>query len=381
MVKRPFWLNKIYRAWQKRSFVWLSGVRRVGKTTLSKMIDDALYLNCDLPSTQRLLEDPEFFFKNQSSAQKIIFDEIHRLSDPSQLLKIAADEFPHLKILATGSSTLEATKKFRDSLTGRKISIHLKPVLWSECTRDFKINNLDYRLLRGGLPEWLIDASLSAEFFSEWIDSFYARDIQELFGVRQRLGFLTFFKLLLRQSGGLADFTQLAKLCGLSRPTVMAHLEILQIAHAIYLLKPFHGGGRKELTQRPKIYGFDTGFVAFMKGWDTIRPDDRGYLWEHLVLDTLSSVFIEPVLYWRDKAGHEIDFVIKFRDDSVNTYECKINPDEFKPNNLKIFRRIYPKGENFLISPVVSKPFRRKMDNLIINFVSPDYFTEENIIS
>ncbi len=376
MINRPFWLKKIRQAWEKRSIVWLSGVRRVGKTTLAKMIDNVVYLNCDLPSTHRRLEDPEFFFRNQNSAKPIVFDEIHRLENPSQILKIAADEFPHLKILATGSSTLEATTKFRDSLTGRKLSIHLKPVLWDECQKQFKINNLDYRLLRGGLPEMLLNESFPVEFYSEWIDSFYARDIQELFGVRNRQGFLKFFRLLLRQSGGLADYSQLAKLSGLSRPTVLSHLEILRIAHAIYILRPFHGGGRKEITQRPKIYGFDTGFVSFMRGWDSIRPEDRGYLWEHLVLDTLSSTFNEDIFYWRDKSGHELDFVIQLRNGSANVYECKINPDEFDPKNLKIFRRIYPNGENFLVTPATPTPYEKRIDDLIINVVSTDFYIQ-----
>jgi len=48
-----------------------------------------------------------------------LIDEVHQQADPSRLLKIGADEFPKLKILATGSSTLAATQKFRDSLTGR----------------------------------------------------------------------------------------------------------------------------------------------------------------------------------------------------------------------------------------------------------------------
>ena len=41
-----------------------------------------------------------------------------------------------------------------------------------------------------------------------------------------------------------------------------AHLEALTIAHALVLLPPFHGGGRQEITRRPKAYAFDTGFVA-----------------------------------------------------------------------------------------------------------------------
>jgi uncharacterized protein len=55
----------------------------------------------------------------------------------------------------------------------------------------------------------------------------------------------------------------------------------------VHLLRPFHGGGKREIVSRPKCYAFDTGFVTFEKGWDTIRTDDRGLLWEHLVLDSL----------------------------------------------------------------------------------------------
>jgi hypothetical protein len=49
---------------------------------------------------------------------------VHYVDDPSRVLKIAADEYPQLKVLETGSSTLAATRKFHDSLTGRKQAIH-----------------------------------------------------------------------------------------------------------------------------------------------------------------------------------------------------------------------------------------------------------------
>ena len=54
MIKRrPYWIEQIYAAWKKRPIVWVSGVRRVGKTTLAKMLKDAVYMNCDLPSVAR----------------------------------------------------------------------------------------------------------------------------------------------------------------------------------------------------------------------------------------------------------------------------------------------------------------------------------------
>lgn len=372
MKKRPLWIKRIKQAWKKRPIVWLSGVRRVGKTTLSTMLADTVYLNCDLPSTARRLTDPETFFGSLGKNRHVIFDEIHRLGDPSLILKIAADVFPHLKVLATGSSTLEATAKFRDSLTGRKAMVFLPPVLWRECADAFDINSLDHRMLCGGLPEALLSKNKDASFFAEWMDSFYARDIQELFGIRSRTGFLKLLHLLMLQSGGLVDYTQLAKSSEMSRPTVKSHIEAMGIAHAIYLLPPFHGVGKREITRRPKCYAFDTGFVTFVKGWETIREDDRGILWEHLVLDELRVDIEEKggaLYYWRDKSQREIDFIIKRSENTVDTVECKINPDGFSPRSLKIFRELYPKGRNYLISPNIIESYQIRYGDHLVEFI------------
>lgn len=371
MIFRPYWIECIKNAWKKRSVVWLSGVRRVGKTTLAKMLKDTIYLNCDLPSVERRLEDPESFFDELPKMSTVIFDEIHHLHNPSRILKIAADEYNHLKILATGSSTLAATKKFRDSLTGRKINLYISPVLWTECQNEFGIGNLDHRLLHGGLPEPFLSSKKDSSFFSEWIDSFYARDILELFSIHNRTGFLKLLHLLMRQSGGLVDYTNLAQLSGLSRPTVKAHIEAMSIAHALYLLPPFHGGGRREIIKRTKCYSFDTGFVTFAKGWNTIRDEDRGILWEHIVLDTLRTG-IDPndLFFWRDKSGREIDFIVKESDDTLTAIECKINPDKYDLQSFIAFRERYHSGRNLVVSPIVKSPYSIKHKPLKVNFFS-----------
>lgn len=370
MIDRPFWINKINLSWQTRPIVWLSGVRRVGKTSIAKMLNETIYLNCDLPSVVRRLEDPESFFKSAGSKGTIIFDEIHRLADPSNLLKIAADEYPHLKILATGSSTLEATQKFKDSLTGRKSVIYLPPVLWDECKTIFGIPDLDLRFLNGGLPEQLLSPSRNETYFSEWMDSFYARDIQELFNVRNRAGFLQLIQLLMRSSGNLMDYTQLAKMSAVTRPTVLSYLEAMRIANMVYLLAPFHGSGRREIVRRPKTYCFDTGMVCFAKGWNDIRPDDRGLLWEHLVLDMLRSQIPDNKLfYWRDKSDREIDFVIKHQGNEVDIIECKINPDHLSLKPIAVFREIYPEGNNYCYSPFTDNPWVVEKNGLKIKYI------------
>jgi len=73
-----------------------------------------LYVNCDLPAVEDMVRDPRLFFEG-CSKPVVVFDEVHQLRDPARLLKIGADGFPNLRILATGSSTLAASRKFRDT--------------------------------------------------------------------------------------------------------------------------------------------------------------------------------------------------------------------------------------------------------------------------
>ncbi len=373
MIERRFWLCKIEQAWKNCSIVWLAGVRRVGKTTLAQMLSSPTfrYLNCDLPSVQRELEDPEIFLDSLGKEITVIFDEVHRLSDPSTLLKLAADTRPDLRVLAIGSSTLVATKKFRDSLSGRKRVIHLTPILWSECVSSFEVQDLDHRLLRGGLPQALLANDKDPEFFSEWIDSLYARDIQELFGIRNRVGFLSLLRLLLRESGGQLDYTKLARLTELSRPTVKSYIETLQIACVVHLVPPLGGSSSsREIVSRPKCYCFDSGFVTHEKGWDAIRVEDRGILWEHLILDSLLSQFRrEQVFYWRDKSNKEIDFVIRAHSNEYHAIECKVDPDSFSSKSLAEFRAWYPKGKNFVVSPHTSRKYHRSFDSMKVTFL------------
>ena len=108
MIERPIWNERLAAAWKQTSIVWLAGPRRTGKTVLAQSLPDAEFLNCDLPSVAERLRDAESFFRSVKK-RFVVFDEVHQLPDPSRLLKIGADEFPRLKILATGSSTLAAT--------------------------------------------------------------------------------------------------------------------------------------------------------------------------------------------------------------------------------------------------------------------------------
>ncbi|MCB9757906.1 MAG: ATP-binding protein [Candidatus Omnitrophica bacterium] len=373
MIKRLFWEKRIYDSWKQAPIAWLAGVRRSGKTTLAQSLgssNDIIYVNCDLPITEDRVRDPQLFFKNCEKSI-VVFDEIHQLSDPSRLLKIGADLFPHLKILATGSSTLAASRKFRDTLTGRKRVIHLLPVLWTELEA-FSCKDILRRFFQGGLPPALLAGSKSTSFYREWLDSFFARDVQKLFPIRDVEKFNMLFEYLLRQSGGQFETSKVAAELKISRVTVESHLKALEITQAVTRIRPFFGRGLKEIVKMPKIYGFDTGFITFVRGWDPLRPQDSGILWEHLVLEYLQASFPDQTInYWRDKEGREIDFVLAQKRDQIDTVECKWNSLDFDPAALKVFRSYYPKGNNYLVCPLMDKPYVKRYGSLIVTICAP----------
>jgi predicted AAA+ superfamily ATPase len=372
MTTRPFWLDRIEAAWREAPIVWLSGVRRSGKTTLAECLGPkrAFYVNCDLPTVEDRVRDPLVFFQNCASPV-VVFDEVHQLRDPARLLKIGADLFPKLKILATGSSTLAASKKFRDTLTGRKRLVHLTPVLWDELPA-FGVT-LEQRMFHGGLPPALLASSKKPAFYREWLDSFFARDIQRLFGFRDMNRFNALFEYLLKQSGGQFEVTTTASALGIGRPTVESHVRALEITHALTAVRPFFGGGQNEIVKQPKVYAFDTGFVSFARGWDPLRPEDFGTLWEHLVLEHLQAHIPDtPIRYWRDKLGREVDFVIPRRRGEVDAIECKWNPDAFDTTAIKIFRTYYPKGRNYLVTPSGHPAYAKRFGSLDVRICTPD---------
>lgn len=147
---RKYWKQTILNSLSEKSVLWLTGVRRAGKTTLCKDIVGEDFYDCELPRIRKLFVDSEEFFKN-CKAKIIAIDEIHRLENPSEVLKIAADYFPKIKVIATGSSTLSATRKFKDSLTDRKRSVFLTPMNSYDLVA-FKSENIEQRILKGGLP-------------------------------------------------------------------------------------------------------------------------------------------------------------------------------------------------------------------------------------
>ena len=329
------------------------------------------YFDCELPRIRRLMDDPQGFW-NQLRGRRVVLDEIHRLGNPSKLLKIAADHYPDIKVVATGSSRLGASAKFRDTLAGRKTDFWLTPMIGQDL-EDFEKMDLPHRLLRGGMPSFFLESKLPERDFQEWMDAFWAKDIQELFRLERRYAFQRFIELLLVQSGGIFEATRFAGPCEVSRTTISNYLAVLEETCVVHVVRPYSTHRPTEIVAAPKVYGFDTGFVCYFKGWYTLRAEDFGLLWEHFVLNAIhANLQTRQINYWRDKRGHEVDFVIAPRNRPPIAIACKWSASEVDLSGLKAFRNQYPEGDNYLVAQDVSRPYEKSFGRHRLTVLSLD---------
>jgi hypothetical protein len=314
------------------------------------------------------MEDPERFLRGLPN-KRIVLDEIHRLANPSELLKIAADHFPDVRIVATGSSSLGASRKFRDTLTGRKSDIWLTPMNFRDLA-DFGGKDLDVRMHKGGLPPFFLDPSLSERSCQDWLDAFWAKDILELFRLERRASFLRFAELLFAQSGSIFEATRFSVPCEASRTTITNYLAVLEATFVAHVIRPFSNRRATEIVAAPRVYAFDTGFVCMFQGITRTRSEERGFLWEHLVLNELHSVLQQRnVMYWRNKRGLEVDFVIPRRKEGPIAIECKLSAEAFDPAGMVMFRRLHPKGRNFVVVEKAKTSVEKHFGDLAVWFV------------
>jgi predicted AAA+ superfamily ATPase len=382
LIKRNFWINKIKEAWRQKSIIWLNGVRRAGKTTLVKSLDEDLeYYDCELNRIRKIIEsDFQGFLESHDVKKILVLDEIHKLENPAELLKIAADYFPKIKIIATGSSTLAASKKFKDTLTDRKRTIYISPMTMSDL-EDFDSRiNFNKRFLQGGLPPFYLQEDYQESSYQDWIESYWAKDIQELYRIESKAAFEKFIELIFVQSGGIFEASSFSAPCKVSSPTISNYLKVLEDTFVAHVLRPVSKNKNQEIVSAPKVYGFDTGFISYFNGYSDIRDKDRGYMWEHFVLNELKAQMQnQEINYWRDKQKREVDFVIKKRGkQKLIAIECKWSSSNFEFNNLVAFRKIHTEGVNFLVANDVDKSYKIKgPGDLLLNVVSLKQLIQE----
>src|SRR3989338_5858365 len=186
------------------------GPRQVGKTTLindllSEFQLKTLILNGDQRGewwellTSRALSKLSLLV----SGYEIIFiDEAQRIPEIGLSLKIILDNFPKLKVIVTGSSSLDLASKISEPLTGRIYSYRLFPISQGELriiyTPYEMESQIEERLIFGSYPEtFSLDGVLmKSKYLQNLVDTYLYKDLLEFGDIRNSSKIRDLLKLL-----------------------------------------------------------------------------------------------------------------------------------------------------------------------------------------
>ena len=403
MIVRKF-LSKIISELGSRELVFLLGTRQVGKTTLSKLIaQESNFKNIyffdfedkeyrELFNTVSINKLEQIFKLEAIDIEQknlIIFDEIQLLDDPSNMLKLIYDHFRTVKIIATGSSSLEIKAKFSDSLAGRKRVYKIEPLDFDEfllfkkeekllrLRKMFKeekeklsmisivksqtprfLELLEEYLIYGGYPEVVLLGSREEKIvkLDSIASSYIQKDIKDLANIENIDGYNKLIKYLSINIGNMINLSSISTAIGLSLPTVKKYINLLQETFIIDELKPFFRNKNKEISKNGKIFFKDIGVRNLqIKNFNTLSyRTDVGELYENYVFNQLDSQDILSSLYmYRTQSKTEIDFV-RIKESIASLYEVKSGSNHKIPKAIIEFEKRY--SDEFL-----------KIDKFVIN--------------
>lgn len=311
--------------------VVLYGARQVGKTTLIRDVlrdfpGKLLEINGDnTPFTDILSSRDLSRLKGMVEGYDLLFvDEAQRIPDIGINFKIMHDQLPGLKILATGSSSLDLANRVKEPLTGRTWTFLLFPVSVEEWARHTGANTfeigqkLDEWLLFGFYPEVLTTENhlRKARYLREMSQSYLYKDLLALANVRYPEKLRQLLKLLAWQIGSLVSIHELSNTLQISRDTVNHYLDLLEKSFVIFRLSGFSRNLRKEMLKMDKIYFYDLGIRnALIENFSPLDSrTDTGQLWENfLMVERLKTTHYHfwsaNRYFWRTQSGAELDLV------------------------------------------------------------------------
>ena len=322
-IPRKGYLKTLLALKDTKDILLLTGLRRVGKTTLMKMMIQSLlgehgmdpsrifYVSLDFYGLEHysILQIVEEFLKIQkvSVSEKtfLFLDEVAYREDFALQLKNLYDAF-NTKICASSSSASVLRDK-KALLTGRERIIEILPLDFSEFLK-FKgitIKKADSHLLEaafldymetGGMPEYVLTGD--PEYIKQLIDDIIYKDIISRHNIRNEVAVRDFFRLLMERAGKRLSLNKISKIMGMSVDTASRFLGYFAGTFMVYTVERC-GKLNERLKSPKKVYVGDVGIRNTVTGMR-----DLGAIFENLVFFAIKHK--RPCYLLRD--GVEIDF-------------------------------------------------------------------------
>jgi hypothetical protein len=312
-----------------RKIILLFGPRQVGKTTLAKQILADLPLRCleinaDINPYREVLSsrDVHRLAGLVEGFDLLFIDEAQRIPDIGINLKILHDEFPDLKLMITGSSSLELANQTREALTGRTLSYLLFPIAIQELRNLYSPFELQQRLetylIFGMYPEILSieNHQRKTRYLRELVSAYLYKDLLELTNIKHADKLTDLLRLLAFQIGSQVSVSELGQQLGLARETVESYLDLLEKSFVIFRLRGFSRNLRKEVSKMSKYYFYDLGVRNMLiENFHFLNQrNDVGQLWENFLMverKKKRAYEFSPAnqYFWRTYDRQELDYL------------------------------------------------------------------------
>lgn len=311
--------------------VVITGLRRVGKSTLLKQIaekylknnyyfvnfEDERLINFQVKDFDLLHETLISLFGEKKA---FLFDEIQNVPQWERFVRRLHDH--GYKFIVTGSNASLLSQELGTRLTGRSIRVELFPFSFREflSLKQVKLPNLevlttkqkgnllkhtnDY-LASGGIPDALKYPELPIH--KTLYDDVLFRDIATRYGIDnvKSLQELSFY--LISNTSSLISFNKLKDLLKLgSVNTVKSYVSYLENSWLFFVVNKYAYSVKEQQIAAKKLYCVDTG-LAWSVGFSF--SENKGKLMENLVFLTLRRKY-QTVYYYKTAQDLEVDFFV-----------------------------------------------------------------------
>lgn len=367
--------DKIQEKWDSGKVIILTGSRQSGKTTLLKAMCEKeggyLFFNGDDPEDRLLLENAgENKLRNLiGNYPTLFFDEAQRIPNIGLLLKIIHDRIKGVRIVVSGSSSLDLANAMNETLTGRKWEFNLFPLSFLELSQfyGFKNNhkNLERYMIYGMYPEVITRESESEAVLKELAGSYLYKDVLQYQSIRKPEVLDKLLLALALQLGSEVNYHELSRLVGIDRATVENYISLLEKAFIVFRLNPLARNVRNEINTSRKVYFFDNGIRnAIIGNFKALAlRQDVGALWENFMISERTKQLSYRQwhgrnYFWRTYQQQEIDWIEEI-DGTFSAFEFKWNPGSKQKKMPKTFMDHYEVKSTMVVSPENGENFLR----------------------
>ena len=367
-IKRPKYLSFLEKNKDNKDIIFVTGLRRVGKSTILKQYIYQLiktdgisprkicYLSLDayLFNESSIIELVREFRKinNLKITEKIYFflDEVTAKESFKQELKNLYD-LGNIKIFASSSSASLFVDK-KAYLTGRSRLLEVEPLDFDEFLlfKNLSAKKSEKYLLEsffkkymelGGMPEYVLTEDPT--YITSLVDNIIYKDIIAVNNIKNILVVKDLFRLLCERVGKQVSYNKISHVLGVSKDTVKKYIGYFVDSYLFFIIEKDAKSLNERVADNKKIYCADIGIKNVTVGFR-----DLGAIYENLVF--LKIKHQNPRYVKKD--GIELDF--KFDNFLIEAkYGSELNPkQETMFKCIKVKNKIVAKGLDFFLGSI-----------------------------